>query len=423
MILYVHPKTEMVFKTILPMSLPALINRLDMDSVVGRFHNEWTDHEVKEAKIIIMDIHWYLSIPSAIRLSFKFKLINKNSIIIAGGLSASIFSKEILRDSAIDYIVLGDGEKPLYCLIKALLTNKAINSVPNIAGREFISDHWYSLTSEDMDESNYRNISFFPSMEKKVFKLHDHCKGRPFSTFPFLVVFRGCTTNCNGCYGAKKVQLQLFKRLQVVRSAEKVKEDLVAWNDNTRIKFVNIFHDFINMLGANYTAEILNRPYDLHLYYDFYRLPSEKDIQLLTQSFQGGIISLPIDRYHVTSGDLTDTTLLCKRIEQIKATNRFDVRLCYSRNYAMQNTEYRDALDKIYKATDCIKYRADFWWEDFLLSGKNGEYISKQYMKYLSSSNRFYVTNRLFQAGVFMHRFAPNFVRFADKNFRKFIER
>ena len=68
MILFIHPQTEMLLSEILPMSLPALISRLE-GPVVGRFHNEWTPAEVRRANIVIMDVHWYLALKSAVALS------------------------------------------------------------------------------------------------------------------------------------------------------------------------------------------------------------------------------------------------------------------------------------------------------------------------------------------------------------------
>ena len=139
MILYIHPKTDMQLKAILPMSLPALIHRLGVP-VTGRFHDEWTAAEVRRATIVLMDVHWYLSLKSAIALSHRLKAINPDLRIIAGGVSASLFAKPLLRDSRIDYIIKGDAEAPLRHLVNALLNGDetAIARTPNLIRRDYV---------------------------------------------------------------------------------------------------------------------------------------------------------------------------------------------------------------------------------------------------------------------------------------------
>lgn len=172
MILYIHPKTDMTLKEIIPMSLPALINRLRTKTdVIGRFHDEWSEEEVRQASLVLFDIHWYFSVRSALKLSYKIKAINPKVPIAAGGVWATLFAPQILRDSAIDYIIRGDGELPLAKLAEAVIGGGSIEHVPNLMTRDHQSNEWYALTEDDLNAGNYRDISWFPSLQRRTERL------------------------------------------------------------------------------------------------------------------------------------------------------------------------------------------------------------------------------------------------------------
>ena len=103
---------------IYPVSLPALMNRLEVP-VKGRFQYELTEKEIRSAKFVLMDIHWYTSMAYGIFLSRKIRRINPEAIIISGGITATLFARQILRDSEIDYIIRGDAEIPVYSNVSA----------------------------------------------------------------------------------------------------------------------------------------------------------------------------------------------------------------------------------------------------------------------------------------------------------------
>ena len=202
MILYIHPETQTILTEIHPISLPALINRLKYP-VKGRFEYELRDEDIRSARYILMDIHWYTSLAYAIELSHRIKRCNPKAVIIAGGISATLFAKQILRDSKIDYIIRGDAEGPLPELIDTLVDGGSPENVPNVVGRDFTSPNIYTLSTEDFDAGNYRDITFFPTLEKRVMRLHAQARGKPFPVYPFLMSFRGCPFDCDSdCCGS-----------------------------------------------------------------------------------------------------------------------------------------------------------------------------------------------------------------------------
>jgi len=450
-ILYIHPDTDMMLREIIPMSLPALINRLS-EPVIGRFHDEWTEDEIRAARIVLLDVHWDLSLRSAVRLSRQVKRINPGATIIAGGLSATLFAPQLLRDSPIDYVIRGDGEIPLLRLVDAVLHGKPADQVPNVVSRAFTSPNWYALTSEDLSAGNFRDISWFPSLEKGLAKVHRYSHGKVYPVHPFLMTYRGCPMGCEDCYGGCQKQPWLFRRGWVLRAPEKVKEDLAAWSDDPDMRFVNVWHDFISVLEPSYAEEVLDRTYDLDVCFSFFRLPTgrghqarpegvplnpdgtlapdisefrlvtNRGVELLTNAFRGGRILFSLDQYHNTTDKLPDIGKLIECIQQAMATKRFEVWLGYLKRVALRSPEYAKALDVVVKETGCTPFRWDMCMKDGPWPNEDGLGKEEDYQECLRNPRPFFFFNRLCRAAVQVNRYAPAIMPTLTKLHRRYLK-
>lgn len=404
-VLYIHPRTEMLVHEIIPFSVPALINRLPV-KCIGRFYNEWTDAEVKHARIILMDVHWYLGLSSAIELAHRFKRINPKVKVIVGGLTATIFAKQLIRDAPIDYVVKGDAEVPLTQLVAALLEGSPVTSIPNLVGRDFTSAAICPLTRSDLDENNFVDISFFPEYKKRV--LYDHSIYDPrvpvaLPIYPFLVIFRGCPLSCPVCLGSTKLHPQLMGRNWILRSADKVKADLKQWSNDEKLKFVSIIHDFIATLPLDYTREVLSEKYSLNIYYEFYSQPGEEALALLLQAFNGGKLSFALDEFHGTSSTISDPDGLIARIRQAQAHSGYKIVINYA-GRLLRDPEYLATVRKVQKATGAALHRVDWWWWDDFPMPDDGE---AEYQHFLQQTHRYRIVNLAFRIGLAGYRFAP----------------
>ena len=416
MILYIHPESQTMLTEVYPISLPALINRLKYP-VRGCFEYELRDEEIRSAKFILMDIHWYTSLAYAILLSRRIKQCNPEVIIIAGGISATLFAKQILRDSEIDYIIRGDAELPLCELIETLVEGGEPEKVPNVVGKGFISPSLYTLTTEDFDAGNYRDISFFPSLEKRVLRLHAQARGKPFATYPFLMAFRGCPFDCNDeCYGSPELQKRIFGRYWIIRSADRLREDLEFWDSDNRLTFINIFHDFISLLPMDYTKKILSQRYGLSVYYDFFRCPSEEQLGMLMESFRDGIIFFELDQYHASSTTLVQLDDLIARIKMAQAAKRFNVRLTFNKHFVREDLQYAEALKRVVKETCVWTYNADFWWDLNPVPDPDGWGTEEDYQRcYQQRGKNFFWYNTVYRTGTVVHRYFPRFANMVAK--------
>lgn len=407
MILYIHPESHMMLKEIYPLSLPALINRIQ-HPVRGVFEHEFRQEDLRSVRVVLMDIHWYGSMARAMRLSRRIRRINPAVAIVCGGISATLFARQILRDSEIDYVIRGDGEIPLQGLVDALMNGGNVREVPNVAGKGFLSKGRYSLTRQDMDEGNYRDVSFFPSLEQRAWNLHRCARGKPFPTYPFLVSYRGCPFHCRECCGAPDWQRRLFGRDRIVRSPERLREDLECWDSEERLSYVNIYHDFVTVLPEEYARTVLDRTYRLFVYYDFFRTPGEKELDLLMGSFAGGILVFGLDRYHANSSDLAELGPLIDRIRRAQGSGRFNVRLTFNRRFVKERPDYAFALKRVVDETRVWAYNGDFWWEDNPTPDHEGWGTEEGYRRCLrQGGRRYFWWNMVYRAGTALYSRFP----------------
>jgi len=301
-VIYVHPFTPMPEPIIIPISVPALINRLPF-KIHGYFSDEITREIAINTKIIILDIHWYFSLFGASEFVKEIKKINTDVIFIAGGITSTLFADILTNKFGIDYIIRGDAEGVLPLLVKSLLNNKkGINNVPNLTGKNNFKTEWtYSLNQNEFDENNYYDIDFFPSLKKQVYNRHKINNENASTIFPFLVPFRGCPIDCINCAGNFTEQQRLFKRSYLVRSAAKVNEDLNLLNNTNNYSFVWCMHDFITLLPIEYAKQALSIKTNLNINYEFASFPEIEEISLLFSAFKGGNIYFSMDNMHTTS--------------------------------------------------------------------------------------------------------------------------
>jgi len=239
-----------------------------------------------------MDCHWYFPLFKIGELSQTFKSINPDVDIVIGGQAATIFSDMVIRSFYVDYIVLGDAEKPFPMLIDKLLKSEDISDVPNILTREHSTGQTYSTTREDFDNMDYVNVDWFPAFKNRM--ATQHCMdevsgGDVFGTYPFICVYKGCVFDCDFCFANKKLQKYIYRRGFVARSSESVRMDLERCSDDPKIRKVFLIADFLSLLGEAYTSDILvGREYNLNLHYSFneFAYCDLKSIGQLVSSFK-----------------------------------------------------------------------------------------------------------------------------------------
>jgi hypothetical protein len=373
-VLYVHPQTTMSRQCIMPFSIPAMVKRIPY-AVDGRFAGELTDQEIRDARIIFMDIHWYLALHGAELLCKRIKTVNPNCVTIAGGITASEYPYQIISKFGVDFVIRGDGERPLPELVTAIMEGTSdFENIPNLIGKNGVDNpRRYVLNSADMEENDYLDIDFFPSFKKEIYRIQKN-NVSPWSEVihPYMIPFRGCPIECVGCAGAISEQRKLFGRKPVMRSAERLREDFERCDREEGIRFVSIYHDFITLLKSDYAFDVLTRPLNLNVRMEFNSRPEMDQLRLILNTFRGGVINFSIDHKHLTSSDLIDPDHMVALIKEVKKHRSFFTVLSYNKIFARNNPAYKEGMAWIVKATGCLVSDESFYWTEHPIPDKNG---------------------------------------------------
>jgi len=389
-IIYVHPYTPFSNQLEhIPMSLPALINRLPY-KIKGFFAEELADKTIRKTKIVIIDLHWFLSLYGAYILCKHIKKVNKNAIIIAGGITASEFYRILIEKFNIDFIIRGDAEIPLRALVYNLMNDLDLNQVPNIAGKDNFSTNWdYCLNQKDLDENNYMDIDFFPSFRSFVYGIHNSGNGMmiPSIMYPCMMVVRGCPRiyKCSYCAGGMHDQFCLFRRENLTRSSTRVNDDLTELENNSNIKFVYFTQDLINLYQEEDIDIVLNKKFQLKAGLELFNIPKYQNLEKFLNAFEGGTIGFCLAIHYSQNDDIGDIALLIDLIRLVKNKNYFPV-LFYSERFSKTNMRYRDSLKTIVTATDCKLLEISRWWINYPLPLPDGTADEKYFGYFLYES-------------------------------------
>jgi len=270
----------------------------------GVFYYEVNKELIKNAKIAALDIHWYFHLFSVAKISAYCKKVNPSIIIITGGYTATILAEAIIKDFEIDFIIKGDAEYSFPLLVKKILNNEDIRGVPNIVAKNFSSNHDYFLIQENFGKYIYNDLTWFPTLEKIIHKVQR--LEYPSWIGPWIPVSKGCKYHCSFCYGNPFLQEKINKRKIVTRSADKVREDLIKWSGDNKIRYVHFISDFLDSHGIDYAKAVLNTTYDLSVYYEFYNIPTVEEIALFLKAFKYCHFWFTLENNHASEKSLND---------------------------------------------------------------------------------------------------------------------
>ncbi|WP_066495014.1 B12-binding domain-containing radical SAM protein [Abyssisolibacter fermentans] len=226
----------------------------------------------------LIEIHWFVHLEQAFKNIDLIKKIYPSSKIIVGGLTASLFCKEIINsNNNIDFIIKGDSEEPLLDLLKKLDKGKDIYDVKNLIYKK--DDKIIIYNSEYILE-NFKNISYGDITFMKNYKYllyypfpNASCKRSSY----WLVNGRGCIYNCKTCDGAKEICNKYLGRSRLVkRSSEDVLEDIRNISKRFEVENINLTHDICSF-GKDYYTKFLtefSKINKVKLYNEFWQIPS-----------------------------------------------------------------------------------------------------------------------------------------------------
>jgi B12-binding domain/radical SAM domain protein len=180
-----------------------------------------------------IDLHWLPHVDGSLSLAEAIKRRHPDIPVIFGGLSATYYRQEILRDyPCVDFIVCGEStEEPLRLLMEAIKSRGDYRTVPNLVWRDGegrITENGISYRPANLDYVHFD----YSHPVKMTMKYHDPSGYLPFRNWlsnPVMAVFscRGCFHDCVSCGGSASAFRRLCLREKpAFRSPELLAKDV-----------------------------------------------------------------------------------------------------------------------------------------------------------------------------------------------------
>ncbi|HAD04099.1 MAG: B12-binding domain/radical SAM domain protein [Desulfuromonadales bacterium GWD2_61_12] len=187
-----------------------------------------------------IDLHWLPHVDGALALAELLKSLHPTIPVILGGLSATYYHDEILRDyPAVDFVLCGDStEEPLRLLMAAIARGDGYAEVPNLAWRGADGSIINNGINWQPDDLDFIRFDYLQSL-RLALRHRD-----PYGYLPFrgwlrypvsaVVTGRGCAHNCLSCGGSRAAFRTVCGREHpVFRAPERVAADIRRIADYT----------------------------------------------------------------------------------------------------------------------------------------------------------------------------------------------
>ncbi len=242
-----------------------------------------------------IDLHWMAHVHGALAIAEIIKKFHPETPVILGGLSATYYHEEILRQYPfVDFVMRGDStEKPLAQLLRALKEKRGLKEVPNLTyrdGKNGIQANPITSVPEDLNEIaiDYRHIM------KKVVRFMDPVGYQPFIdwyAYPVTAVFtcRGCTYHCKTCGGSSKTFRAMANRSRpAYRDPKLLAQDIfnISEHLNAPIMIIGDIFQPGTAYGDSFLREMKKRPIDNHIAFEFFVPPSREQLERIADAIK-----------------------------------------------------------------------------------------------------------------------------------------
>ena len=283
-LLFVHgrvhgPSRDMV----LPSGLLSLLSAVP-HPVRGLFEAELSDADLRASDVVLMDLHWYHTLHSVVRLAERVRRANPTATVVVGGYTASVFARELVSEASVDVVVRGDADVVLPRLLDALMAGEPWEHLPNLTTRDAHNPLDSVVIPTTFPNPERPWPAWFPTFARVVERYQR--TGYPNYAFPFVQVSRGCLYACDKCYGHPAIQRQVCGRAMVLREPAHICRELRAWDADPRVRLVHIAGDLDSPALREHTRAVLSERRDLGLYYEFLNLPEPEALGAFCGAFR-----------------------------------------------------------------------------------------------------------------------------------------
>lgn len=197
-------------------------------SIIDAEINDYSEDEVMRELLglrpeVVGFQTFYNTIGSCLRLAEKIKQYDRNISIVFGGIQATLFPEEALRNHNVDYVVIGEGEVVFKNLLNHLSSGEEVARVKGIAFRDD------DAIINNPCEANIMNLDSLPLPARHLFPmaLYRSSANLRGKRNLHLMSSRGCPFSCAFCESH-----MTFGKTNRFHSAERVIQELTILRDN-----------------------------------------------------------------------------------------------------------------------------------------------------------------------------------------------
>ncbi len=184
-----------------------------------------------ESDIFAIDLHWLPHVHGAIELARLCKQVHPDTPVLMGGLSASYYHEEIMKEiPEVDFVLRGDSvEGPLVELVREFKKEGEYSKIPNLSYRDDsgVQTNELIAVTEDLESFSLDYDYVLKSLLRS--RSLDNMPFQEFLGKPMMTVLtrKGCDSNCPGCGGSNYSYSKVCNRQNVARrSPARIVEDL-----------------------------------------------------------------------------------------------------------------------------------------------------------------------------------------------------
>lgn len=320
---YFHPLGRVGFVNIIPTGLFAIADNLVRNGFktkiihmgLKRLINPNT--QIKEilkdykAKIYGLSLMWHYQSCEVIEIAKTIKELYPDSVVVLGGITATIFKKEILsRYPFIDFIIAGEAEIPFLRFVEEITKNpKAPNlsSVPNlfygntepyeiISTPQELFDELSFLRPELLEDFElYNKLHFFTKYDNKYLNQFMNFT-RPFtSPLWYITLGRGCFYQCSFCAAKYNLINVLHRKTPILRAIDSVLSDIENARKHNIKKLTSAFYfDKREDYFIKFLAEFSKHFRDISINFDCWGIPSLELIDVFSTLNKNSAINVMI---------------------------------------------------------------------------------------------------------------------------------
>lgn len=260
-----------IMSNLCPEGYKIKIENIALQMIINKKFNVKKRIEKLDTEIFGIDLHWMPHVHGALNLAKLIKEIRPEVPIVLGGLSATYYHNEIIKNFPyIDYVMLGDTTEPFFNdFIDSIEEHKNIENVPNLVYRDngmvkinkVISPEKYidtvKLNYKLLIKNCIRNFEVLPSIPYSIWM-----KSSTAMTF----IQKGCHHNCVLCGGSNFAYKNFyFRNMVTYRPIKNIIDDIISIKESLGVP-VYISGD-IYQAGEKYRTEFFKsiKDYDIDL--------------------------------------------------------------------------------------------------------------------------------------------------------------